>query len=708
MSDETPQKTIALSCAPWADLKGDPAKCKGCPDRGGDCGQFCTNAECYDGKVEKWTEALKKSMLKKYGTVICADEVDQEKCEAQRSGQHVVPVVITKGDFKGQVFWEKEEDVKTLGEPGELGTPGELETPETPQEKPRRLAAGMIWTHPETGEKYNVVDGKGGDCDNCDLGRERPCPMEKIDDFCACSSTRTTDKLDLIVKRIAQAEPPVAILDAPSARTKTADTEFPETGTLIMVDPDKIVKSPYQTRKVNPESDYIKELAESIKANGLLQPILVRAIGTAGYELIAGECRLTACRRAGLRPIPCMLKEMDDIEAETATNVENLQRKDLTPMEEADGIVSLIGRGKKPEEVARMLGVSEKFVYRRRVMARIVPVWRAFVETHKCCGPEFIERIARLPKQVAEKIIAEASQDLSVQQGDVAALEDIIIALERSLKGCPWAERHPEWCAACTKRSDATQDKDLFGDAEPVAQNEEPKCLDPECWKLKTTLFVREQKTELKHEYGAVLTATGTAAYNFAPQKSKTNSVPVIVTDGPSMGAVRWAPPPKPAEEKKEPKLTEQDIRKAAHWEAVAKAIYKLTWGSKLGKNTFRPRIKTLAGLAIVYGCEDYERELGEIPAEQFEKNHTMDSADSAAKNLWVGIRSQIETWRTAHELIANNTERTSSEREQRYKEALALERILDLDPEETEKRADWIYRKLYAETLKSKKGSDK
>lgn len=89
----------------------------------------------------------------------------------------------------------------------------------------------------------------------------------------------------------------------------------------------------------------LSELAESIKQNGLLQPILVRKAGE-GYQIIAGERRYQACKKIGLREIPVNVTEADDTRSLTLAMIENIQRSDLNPMEEAYGYRALMQREK--------------------------------------------------------------------------------------------------------------------------------------------------------------------------------------------------------------------------------------------------------------------------------------------------------------------------------------------------------------------------
>lgn len=118
------------------------------------------------------------------------------------------------------------------------------------------------------------------------------------------------------------------------AADETQDGEAVETITMIQLV--AIEPNPDQPRQTaTPEED--AELAADIKERGLLQPVIVRPLGGAGgrYELVAGERRCRAARAAGLEQVPAIVRSYDDREARTVAAIENLQRKDLEPQDEA-------------------------------------------------------------------------------------------------------------------------------------------------------------------------------------------------------------------------------------------------------------------------------------------------------------------------------------------------------------------------------------
>ena len=114
--------------------------------------------------------------------------------------------------------------------------------------------------------------------------------------------------------------------------------------------------NPFQPRRVFDEAE-LEELANSVKTKGVLQPILVRKLGDGGFELIAGERRWRAAKIAGLKKIPAIIRLATDAEAMEMALIENLQRKDLNPMEAARAYQRLMKEfGLTQEAVSRTLG----------------------------------------------------------------------------------------------------------------------------------------------------------------------------------------------------------------------------------------------------------------------------------------------------------------------------------------------------------------
>ena len=122
-----------------------------------------------------------------------------------------------------------------------------------------------------------------------------------------------------------------------------------------------IQKNPYQPRKEF-DGEKLDELAQSIKENGLIQPIIVRQSPVIGYEILAGERRYRASLLAGLRSIPAVVKQLSDQEMMIQSIIENLQRENLNPIEEARAYESLVEKGFTHAEIADKMGKSRPYI----------------------------------------------------------------------------------------------------------------------------------------------------------------------------------------------------------------------------------------------------------------------------------------------------------------------------------------------------------
>lgn len=130
---------------------------------------------------------------------------------------------------------------------------------------------------------------------------------------------------------------------------------------VLLLNIREISSNPYQPRSQF-EPRALQELADSISQNGLLQPVTVREWEN-GYQLIAGERRLMACKMLGMEQIPAIVNRVDDEKSAVFALIENLQRKDLNYFEEAQGIQTLMQTsGMSQQEVAKKLGKAQSTV----------------------------------------------------------------------------------------------------------------------------------------------------------------------------------------------------------------------------------------------------------------------------------------------------------------------------------------------------------
>lgn len=125
---------------------------------------------------------------------------------------------------------------------------------------------------------------------------------------------------------------------------------------------DQIQRNPYQPRLTFNQEE-LNDLANSIAENGLIQPIIVRKSAVFGYELIAGERRLRASKIAGLTEIPAIVKEISDDDSMKQAIIENLQRSNLNPIEEAKAYQQMIDKNQiTHEDLARYMGKSRPYI----------------------------------------------------------------------------------------------------------------------------------------------------------------------------------------------------------------------------------------------------------------------------------------------------------------------------------------------------------
>ncbi|SOB58850.1 putative chromosome-partitioning protein parB [Pseudodesulfovibrio profundus] len=151
-------------------------------------------------------------------------------------------------------------------------------------------------------------------------------------------------------------------LDALLGGVKEDETITSDAAEVRLIPIEAITPNPHQPRREFSE-EALKDLCASIKTRGVLQPVLIRPLSRGKYELVAGERRLRASKLAGLTEIPTLLREMSDQESLAIALIENLQREDLNPVEEALGYQQLQQQfGLSQDELARQVGKSRSAV----------------------------------------------------------------------------------------------------------------------------------------------------------------------------------------------------------------------------------------------------------------------------------------------------------------------------------------------------------
>ena len=184
---------------------------------------------------------------------------------------------------------------------------------------------------------------------------------------------------------------------------------------ILYIDINDIKPNSAQPRSVFDE-EKLKELADSIRTNGVIQPLIVRE-GKKGYELVAGERRWRASRIAGLRKVPCIVRDFDDRQNAIVAIIENMQREDLNPIEEAAGLKAMTEKyGFTQEQISASLGRSRTYIANSIRLLKLPPEIQEYVSSGQMSAAHG-RTIINIPDKVKQKEIADKiiRNDLSVR-----------------------------------------------------------------------------------------------------------------------------------------------------------------------------------------------------------------------------------------------------------------------------------------------------
>ena len=175
------------------------------------------------------------------------------------------------------------------------------------------------------------------------------------------------------------------------------------------------------------DDDALRELAASIRARGVLQPIIARALPAGELEIVAGERRWRAAKIAGLESVPCLVRAIDDDEALSCALIENLQREDLNPLEIAEGLRRLVSRfGLTQEQAAAGLGMSRPAAANLlRLLALAAPVKKMLAAGEIEMG--HARALLPLPPAAQEA----AARKIAAQKLTVRATENLVRQMTR-------------------------------------------------------------------------------------------------------------------------------------------------------------------------------------------------------------------------------------------------------------------------------------
>jgi len=260
------------------------------------------------------------------------------------------------------------------------------------------------------------------------------------------------------------------------------------------------------------DAEAIKELAESIRKHGVLQPILVREVVPASdvYEIVAGERRFRASKEAGLKEIPAVVLKLTDKEAVEIQVIENLQRADLHPMEEAEGYEALMTKHgyAGADAIAAKIGKSRSYVYGRLKLCALTQVVKsAFLKD--TISPSVALLLARIPETLQAKA-AKTVLEGRYGEGPLPYRQAVEFLKENytlTLAGAPFDTKNEcltlpgvPSCASCPKRTG--NEPELFADIKSA-----DVCTDPDCFKSKKEENWKNKTGKFKQEGCTILTA---------------------------------------------------------------------------------------------------------------------------------------------------------------------------------------------------------
>ena len=331
---------------------------------------------------------------------------------------------------------------------------------------------------------------------------------------------------------------------------------------------EKIEPNPWNPRRFPRKPDEEdKSLTESIRQQGVLDNLIVRQVGER-YQLLAGERRLRCAKAAGVLTVPCTVRDVDDHQARVVTITENLHRKQLHYLEEAQGVAGLVEEGWTLDMVAAELGRPMSWVARRKRLTTLSLKWQKLAADPESFASRWsaahFEHIAVLEPAAQDELLE--LDPWALDHCDTAQqLAREIGSRTRALSSFPWklsdALLDPKAgaCDVCPKRS--SQNPGLFDDQEIERKKGRgvagscDRCLDPTCAVRKLATFVDRKLTQLGSEHSRVVMLKDRDRDPNAPKgalndwqvekakKGEEGALPAVVVNGSQAGTVRWVKP---------------------------------------------------------------------------------------------------------------------------------------------------------------------
>ncbi len=374
----------------------------------------------------------------------------------------------------------------------------------------------------------------------------------------------------------------------------------PEIYPVQLISVDSIDPSPANKRRFTKDDKSLRELGDSIEAQGLLHAVILRKSPAKNgrYELVSGERRWRAFLLKKWKKIPSVVRDLADTEAYDITASENLQREDLSPIEEAESIQVLLADGRDAKEIADRIGKPVSWVVRRARIAEISKKWiKAIADTSHPLSKwsaTHLELIARYDHAKQDELFKKYGDEWDSRNAlmTVKELEKSLNEEMLAISGAPWKPGDETLlpaagtCTACQKRTSCVPS--LF---EPIEETKSrgDRCLDRDCWGRKLTAhhLLGIKKAREEHGDRLLLIDKGCSSlpsdhpwkkplaesYKYdSAKKGDKDAVPAYIVDGPGSGRVEYfklqdwyrgskktrpigadgKPEPKPLEERRE------------------------------------------------------------------------------------------------------------------------------------------------------------
>lgn len=191
---------------------------------------------------------------------------------------------------------------------------------------------------------------------------------------------------------------------------------------LIEIDINQIIANPYQPRTTF-DKGALTELSQSILENGLIQPIVVRESLSGKYEIVAGERRFKAACMAGYQKVPCIVQQYSDLQSAQIALIENIQRENLTPIEEAEAFQTLIDMtGMTQQELALKVGKTQSTIANKLRLLKLPETVKEALKERK-----MTERHARAMLSITDQqVIDEITKKVIDQKMTVSETEKVV------------------------------------------------------------------------------------------------------------------------------------------------------------------------------------------------------------------------------------------------------------------------------------------